>query len=226
MSEIDLKNEFGFLSIPKRQKDFLIKENKIQYYYDSLIISLLYLPFLGSFIYYYYTLAQNQPKIYDMSNLVIWSPWYFVFYAIFYYVFQASIILDFEKNCIYYRAFLLNYRKITLDDILLMCNNCIVGRDYSKISRNGRINGKKIKVNPRTNKYQIYYSSILLKDGEFIDLIKFGMFMDDYQDSVYFTKKLSCLWNIPLRICSDYETFLAFREKDGHILKKLEIESE
>ena len=222
MTDKSFEKDFKFLQSPERKSNFKISNNKIYYYYFSSIILLFYLLLLGSFIIYYLIQASNQPTLYDTSYLIEWTPIYAISCAIFYYIFQPSIILDFDENCIKFRISLFTYKKIKKDDIKFICNNCIIGLDYT--DKNGKINGKPIRVNPRTQLYQLYYLSIFLKNGNLIDLIKLGMFMDDYQDSIYLAKKIINYWNIPLLTCNDYETFMVYQEKDSYFLKTKEID--
>ncbi len=220
MTNKSFYEDFKFLESQER-KNFKVKDNKIYYYYYSFIVTFFFLIILGSFIFYYLKQSFDQPLLYDSSNLVVWSPIFAITYVIYYYIFQANIVLDFEKNTINYRICLFTYKIIKTDDIKFICNNCQIGQEQT--SKSGKINDKPIRVNPRTNQYQLYYLSIFLKNGELINLIRLGMFMDDYQDSIYLAKKIIKYWNIPLVTCSDYETFSVYQERDSYFLKAKEI---
>ena len=155
----------------------------------------------------------------------MWVPIYLILYFVLLYIAKPCNVLDFENNCIYKSVTIFNfkYNIIKVEEIQTVCNNCSIGIDNLKVDKFGRYEGKPLRVNPRTNQYQQYFVSFLLKNGDLIDFINLGMSMDDYQDCVLIAKKLSKLWNIPLFICNDYDYLISELSKEGYKLKSLPL---
>ncbi len=218
--------KFKFLETIKDIKYIELSENKIIFNYDTNIVAFIYVPILALFIYEYYLLSKKFPTEYDINNIFMWFPIYFILYFVLLYLAKPCNVLDFENNRIYKSVTIFNikYSIIKVEEIQTVCNNCYIGIDHKKLDRMGNYEGKKLRVNPRTNQYQQYFVSFLLKNGELIDFINLGMSMDDYQDTVLIAKRLSNIWNIPLYICNDYDYFIPESTKEGYKLKSLPLD--
>ena len=208
--------EFEFLNSIKIIKDIKIQNNKLLFFYHSFftIFSYIFFVVVGISIYLY--LCKIDPN-YEKEELILWIPFSVLCYWIYFYFIPTYKVIDFDENCIYQKIFSYKFNIIRINEIQNVCNNCKIGMS-SNVSKTGYCEGKRIKVNPATNKYQLYYLSFLLKNGEIIDFIELGMFKDDYQDTILLAKKISKLWDIPLEICDDDKALLSERTDYGYRL--------
>ncbi len=117
-------------------------------------------------------------------------------------------IIDFSNNTFYSQIIIYDreyrFNTFKVEDVLYVCNNVKI--PFNIPGNSGYYEGKPIKVNKNTQKFHNYYVSFLLKSGKLINFSLFGIFEEDYKDSINLATNLSDYFDIPLFTCKDDRT--------------------
>lgn len=129
-------------------------------------------------------------------------------------------VVDFADNCVY-KEFLFfglrtRYSVYSRND-LIQIGNSVVGLYTNPGGKNGRVNGRFVKLDPDTNLFHSYQVHFLTKDGSVFNM-GFGYFLEEFKDTIKFVKLLSDYWYIPKILCEDnYQLRVVRTRGDSYI---------
>ena len=140
--------------------------------------------------------------------------WFAILFVVLILVFDKCIkiynIIDFSKDSISREIFFfgswLKLSSSTREDIASV-GNTVIGLVTNPGGKRGRIKGRYVNLNLKTNLYNSYCVNILTKNGK-VYCFELGYFEENYDDSIKFASTIADYWNIPNTVC----------EQDQHLV--------
>lgn len=166
--------------------------------------------------------------------IIKWHDNPYVYYVIFSLYIVAFIVccikinvfsvIDY-KNSLFYKEFnvfgksFFKFGFIKLEDIVKVANN-IVPQYCNPEGKNNRV-----KVNEKTNLYHKYVVSFFVNNGDIVNFLELGGFVEDYYKSIDIAKSIGTYWNIPTVFCKNNQKLHVISTKDGEgfILERVTI---
>ncbi len=201
------KLAFAFQYLPKTRKKITITEDKVSTPYTSKILGVIF--YIGFFfpIFAIPTFSEMYHVHLDRSLICGITMSYFIAFILFFnYFFSSNSVIDFKNNTFYYEVIILGIgfklNRFSLDDILFVSNN-VTTQLFNPGGRTGRYEGRIVEFNKKTQQFQNYYVSFLLKDGRLLNFLHLGIFDEDYNDSLMIAQRISDSCDLPLVVCKD-----------------------
>lgn len=196
----------------------------IAYVFFSLILILNFVLIFWITEKYYgqYTRIPKDDPISFLGGILLGIQ--FIIYDIFIRLYN---VIDFSEGYIYKELYFFGARtkfSFYSRKEIIQIGNSVVGQTTNPGGKRRTINGRAVKLNPKTNLFHSYQVQFLLASGEVLRL-ELGYFDENYFETKEFVSYLSDFWNIPKIYCDDDCQLVVRRLRDGvYVFDKEQIQ--